>query len=159
MRSDYQGIFLPVALNITNKKILFIGGGKVTSHKLASVIKFSSNITILAPEIAEELRNDGRLKLLSKKYERTDLQDYQLVFACTNNRELNARIKREANSLGILVNVADDQELCDFISPAIYKNDQISISVSSNATDVKLAIRIRNWIKEQFENGEIKKYL
>lgn len=158
MRSDYRGTYLPVSLNITDKKILFVGGGKVASHKLASVIKFTSNITILAPEISEELRNQNRLKLLAKEYEPKDLEDYQLVFACTNNRELNVRIKRGANSLGILVNVADDPELCDFISPAIYKNDQISISVSSNATDVKLAIRIRNWIKEQFKNGEIKKY-
>jgi siroheme synthase-like protein len=159
MKSDYKGTYLPVSLNITNKKILFVGGGKVASHKLASVIKFTSNITILAPEISEELRNDRSLKLLEKEYEPKDLQDYQLVFACTSDRKLNARIKKEANSLGILVNVADDPELCDFISPAIYKNDQISISVSSNATDVKLAIHIRNWIKEQFEHGEIKKYL
>jgi len=45
--------FLPVSLNITDKKILIIGGGKVASHKLAGIKSFSENITVLAPIVHE----------------------------------------------------------------------------------------------------------
>lgn len=157
MKSDYfpNQMFLPVSLNITNKKVLIIGGGKVAAHKLSTLLKFTTNITILAPDITEQIKNDRRLNFIQKKYEKKDLLNFHLVYACTNDRQVNVQIKHDANSLNLLVNVADDPELCDFISPAIYKNENLTISVGSNAKDVKRAISLRDRIKERFENGGI----
>lgn len=146
--------FLPVLINITNKKILIIGGGKVAAHKLSTLLKFKINITILAPVIINEIINDNRLKFMIKSYEKNDLLDFHIIYACTNDRMVNAVIKKDANTLGLLVNVADDPELCDFISPAIYKDKNITVSVGSNAQDVKKAIRIRNRIEILLENGD-----
>jgi len=157
MRYDkvVEQVFLPVLINITDKKILMIGGGKVAAHKLSTLLKFAGNITILAPEIIHEIMNDNRLDFMIKSYEKNDLLNFHIVYACTNNRKVNAVIKKDANDLGLLVNVADDPELCDFISPAIYKDDNITVAVGSNAQDVKKAIRIRNRIELILENDEI----
>ena len=145
-------IFLPVLINITDKKILVIGGGKVAVHKLSTILKFTSNITILAPVIIDEFQKDSRLTLQFKHYEKEDLLNFHIVYACTNDKKVNAAIKKDANSLGLLVNVADDPELCDFVSPAIYKDDNITVAVGSNAQDVKKAIQIRNRIKKILED-------
>jgi len=131
-----------------------IGGGKVAAHKLATLLRFTDNITILAPVITNEIINDKRLKLLIKSYEKPDLAHYQIVYACTNNKEVNATIKKDAHSLGILVNVADDPESCDFVSPAVYKDENITVAVGSNAQDVKKAIEIRNRIAQILENDK-----
>lgn len=145
-------VFLPVLINITTKKILMIGGGKVAAHKLSTLLKFTTNVTILAPVINDEIINDKRLNVNIKSYERNDLSNFNIVYACTNDRKVNAVIKKDANDLGLLVNVADDPELCDFISPAIYKDNNITVAVGSNARDVKKAINIRNRIKILLEN-------
>jgi siroheme synthase-like protein len=157
MKSEHLSseIFLPISINITGKRVLIVGGGKVAAHKLSTLIKFTHDITVLAPDIIHEILNDSRLNCIIKPYEKDDLCDFHLVYACTNNRMVNAEIKKDANNLGLMVNVADDPELCDFISPAIYKQNHITVSVGSNARNVKKAIRIRNWIKEKLENGEI----
>lgn len=140
--------FIPVSLNITGKKILIIGGGKVALHKLTGIKHFSDNITILAPLINDEIITDPSLKFRIKYYERKDLRNYDLIYACTDNEEVNATIKKDASSQGLLVNVADSPELCDFVSPAIYTDGIITVAVSSGARDVKKAIQIRNTIKE-----------
>lgn len=129
-----------------------IGGGKVAAHKLSTLLKFTTNVTILAPVINDEIINDKRLNVNIKSYERNDLSNFNIVYACTNDRKVNAVIKKDANDLGLLVNVADDPELCDFISPAIYKDNNITVAVGSNARDVKKAINIRNRIKILLEN-------
>ena len=118
-------------------------------------MKFTCDITILAPDIIEEIGNDSRLTLRIKQYEKEDLLNFHIVYACTNDKTVNETIKKDANSLGLLVNVADDPELCNFISPAVYKDDYITVAVGSNAQNVKKAIQIRNRIKKILEDDKL----
>ncbi|MBF4212938.1 bifunctional precorrin-2 dehydrogenase/sirohydrochlorin ferrochelatase, partial [Pseudomonas donghuensis] len=55
----------------------------------------------------------------------------------------------------ILTSVCDDPAQCDFISPAIYRNDNLTIAVGSDSRDVKRSIRVRNRIKELIENDTL----
>jgi precorrin-2 dehydrogenase/sirohydrochlorin ferrochelatase len=103
-------------------------------------------------EILLELKS---VKIIKKVYEKRDLSGFTIVYACTNDENLNRRIAEDARELGILVNVCDRKDISDFISPAIYKINNINVAVSSNGEDVKKSIYIRDKIKELFENGDI----
>ena len=63
--------FLPISLNITAKKILFIGGGSVASHKLNVLKQFDADITILSIEFSKEIMQSPYRKV-EKLYEKTD---------------------------------------------------------------------------------------
>jgi len=145
--------FLPISINITNKKIMIIGGGRIASHKIGFLEQFTKNITVVGLEIIDTIKNRG-LTYYEKAYEKSDLQGFFLVYACTNIIELNQKVKQDAEELGILCNVVDNPKLCDFVSPAIYKNGIYTISVGSNAQDVHKAIAIRNKVKELLENDQ-----
>lgn len=147
-------IFLPVSINITGKRILIIGGGKVAAHKMKILSRFTNNITILAPEICNNIHSSG-FNIINKKYHSSNLEGYHLVYVCTDNHLLNKLIKKEAKHLGILVNVADNPELCDFVSPAIYKKGNLTVAVGSNAQNVHQSIAVRNAIQDFLENNSI----
>ncbi len=142
--------FLPISINITDKKILLIGGGRIASHKIGFLEQFTKNISIVALEVIDSIKAKGYLHK-EKLYEKSDLEGAFLVYACTNNVELNQRVKADAESLGILTNVVDNPKLCDFVSPAIFKHNHITVSVGSNAQDVYRSIAVRNKIKELLE--------
>ena len=89
-------MFLPINIRIDDKKILFVGGGKVAMHKIVTVEQYSSALTILAPEIHEELRGKGFMEIC-KEYEEKDLEGFFLIYACTNNLETNRRIKNSSS--------------------------------------------------------------
>lgn len=146
--------YLPIAINITDKKILIIGGGKVGYHKASILNRFTSKATIISPQFHEGFR-DLPFDLIEKKYEPSDLVGAFLVYVCTENETLNAQIKADAEVLGILTSVCDNPPLCDFISPAIYKKDHVTVAVSSNAQDVYQSLDIRNQIQEMEQNGKI----
>jgi Siroheme synthase (precorrin-2 oxidase/ferrochelatase domain) len=68
-KSDLQ--FLPVSLNVTDKKILIIGGGKVATHKGTGIARFVSNVTVIAPEFSPEIKKLP-FTFIEKKYESSD---------------------------------------------------------------------------------------
>lgn len=140
-------IFLPISLNITDKKILIVGGGRIASHKIGFLEQFTKNISVIAIDVIDSIKSKG-YHFKEKTYEKSDLEGAFLVYACTNIIALNQQVKEDAESLGILANVVDNPKLCDFVSPAIYKHNHITVAVGSNAQEVYRSIAVRNKIKQ-----------
>jgi precorrin-2 dehydrogenase / sirohydrochlorin ferrochelatase len=152
--TDKNMMFLPISLNITNKEILIIGGGKVAYHKIKLILPYTSNLRIIAKEVCDEIKALN-LFYTEKAYEKSDLKDSFLVYACTNIIELNQQVHKDAQELKILVNVVDNPPLCDFVSPAIFKKEHMTVAVGSNAQDVYASIKWRDKIKDYLENNPV----
>ena len=75
-----------------------------------------------------------------------------MLYSCTNNETLDRQIASDGKEAGVLVNIHDNPALCQFVSPSIYRDGNISVAVSSNAENVYEAIRLRNQIQEYLEN-------
>lgn len=148
-------MFLPIAINITGKKILIVGGGTVGYHKAAVLNRFTGEATVISPRFHEGFRTLP-FTLIKKEYAKEDLEGISLVYICTENEQLNRQIKRDAAERGVLACVCDNPLLCDFTSPAIFKQGDICIAVSSGARDVRRSIAVRNRIAALVENGELK---
>jgi precorrin-2 dehydrogenase / sirohydrochlorin ferrochelatase len=71
-----------------------------------------------------------------------------MLYSCTNNEVLDLQILLDGKEMGVLVNIHDKPELCQFVSPAIFKKGNITVAVGSNATDVYESIKLRNIIGE-----------
>lgn len=146
--------YLPITIKIVSANILIVGGGKVATHKAQILARFTDKATVVAPEITDELKALP-FQTKEKAFEPSDLDGVQLLFVCTGDHELNHQIKQLATERHILTSVCDDPAQCDFISPAIYRNDNLTIAVGSDSRDVKRSIRVRNRIKELIENDTL----
>lgn len=126
--------YFPVLLNLTDTRCLVIGGGEIAFHKVNSMLKFNADITILAPELnekIEDLISKKKLKHIKGYYSSKYLRDYKIVISATNNRSVNQKVRGDCERRGILLNVVDDPELCDFILPANIQRGNLTISVAS----------------------------
>lgn len=143
--------FLPISIDISDQKILIIGGGQSALKKILILKRSGANIEVVAENIIDEVYASGVVCHL-KKYESSDLNDFLMLYSCTNNETLDKQIAQDAREAGVLVNIHDNPALCQFVSPAIYREGNISVAVSSNAENVYEAIRLRNLIQEYLEN-------
>ena len=143
--------FLPICLNIENARIVVVGGGKAAEQKLKTLLLYTRNIIVCAPEVRRSI-HALPVTLVEKPYEEGILAGARMVYACTDNRDINRKIAADAKRRHILACVADDPEFCDFISAAVYKKDSMSVAVSSNAQDVKRSVEWRNRIAEKFKS-------
>ena len=147
--------FLPVSVNITQKKLLLVGGGEVALHKASILSRFTDRVAVVAPEF-----HAGFAALpferVQKAYEPDDLTGADMVYICTGHEALNREIKDECARRGVPASVCDNPSRCDFISPAVYKDGNVTIAVSSNGQNVRQAIAIRNQIQQLVEQEVIK---
>jgi precorrin-2 dehydrogenase/sirohydrochlorin ferrochelatase len=118
----------PIFLKTNNFRILIVGGGEVAQEKLTFLYKSSPDAKVRT--VADFYRKEtlDLLKgkdatIITKKYDKSDLEGVSMVIAATNFSDVNKQVYHDAKKLGILVNVADTPELCDFYMGGIVKKE------------------------------------
>ena len=145
--------FYPVNLKIHNRLCLVIGGGGVALRKVKGLLEAMARIRIVSPVIDEELRflvDTAKVEWLPRNYAEGDLKGAFLVFAATNNREVQLRIQKEAaKSSTIMLNSADDPAGSDFHVPAYFRRGKMLITISTGGGSPALAKKIREQLEEE----------
>ncbi|WP_417368195.1 precorrin-2 dehydrogenase/sirohydrochlorin ferrochelatase family protein [Flavobacterium beibuense] len=164
----------PIFLKTETARFLVVGGGNVGLEKVETLLRQNPKIhvNLVAIEVLPQLRliidNHTNINLYEKPYEETDLNRADYVIAATNNRDVNRLIKQQANSQNILVNAADQPELCDFYLGSIVNKGDLKIAVSTNGKSPVLARRIREYLEQEIPDdvnviiehlNEIRKHL
>ncbi|MBU1420077.1 MAG: bifunctional precorrin-2 dehydrogenase/sirohydrochlorin ferrochelatase [Proteobacteria bacterium] len=136
----------PVNLAINGQLCLVIGGGSVATRKVASLLSCGAAVRVISPQAKKrigELAEAGLLEWQQRKYRHGDLQGAKLVFAATDDHEIQDRIISEANASGILVNVVTRPEACSFQVPAALRQGELLITVSTGGGSPAMATRIK----------------
>ena len=150
--------YFPLFLDLSDKDILFVGGGAIASRRIHVLQLFADRITIVAPEADGsilELMESGDVSWIMREFEEEDLEGRDIVFAATNDKELNAAIAEECRRRGITVNVSSDKELCDFYFPGIVMQGETIVGVSASGKDHKIARRVRERIQKVLTEEDV----
>ena len=153
--------YFPVNLDIKDRTCLVVGGGRVGRRKIISLLECGARVRVVSEELLPELEDmveNGRVELLGRKYRKEYLEGVSLVFAATDDVEVNTHVSRDAAEKGLWVNVADAPELCSFILPANVTRGDLSISVSTSGRSPALAARVRRDLEKQF-GSEYERFL
>ncbi len=139
--------FLPIFLNIRNQPGLVVGGGIIAARKVELLLRAQALVTVIAPQLTEqltELANTGRITHQANNFELTDLHQYRVVIAATNDKVVNEQVSKLAQTQGIPVNVVDQPQLCTFIMPSIIDRSPIQVAVSTGGASPVLARLLRS---------------
>lgn len=153
--------YYPIFIDLENKPVLVIGGGAVACRKVQTLLTYGALVRIISPYIIDELKCliDGKnCRWISKEYSEGDILDAVLVFSCTDQEEINARVAQDAGKLNRPVNVVDDPDKCSFIVPSILTRGDLSIAVSTGGSSPLAARLIRQELEEIY-GDEMKDYL
>ncbi|MEL7185184.1 MAG: siroheme synthase CysG [Pseudomonadota bacterium] len=142
--------YLPVFMDMREKRALIVGGGLVASRKAALVAKSGPAMTVVSPEISDAMRVEveaGNFRWIEREFRDEDVAGSSLVIAATDKHAVNQSVYAAASSRGIPVNVADEPELCSFILPAIVDRSPLVVAVSTGGNSPVLA----RWTKALFD--------
>ena len=144
--------FFPIALNLTNKKILIVGAGKVAFVKVNKLLDFTNNITVISKDINEKIKSLDVQKI-EKEYEKGDIKGFDIVIVCTNNIKIQEEIYNESRDEKVLFSCADILELCDFTFSSILKKDDLLISISTSGTSPSFGKELKNYLDKIIPNS------
>jgi len=138
--------YLPVFLQLRDRPVLVVGGGRVAARKVELLRRTGAKITVVAPELADELRalaTQGELQYVNTVFSPEHVTGTAAVVAATGVPEVNAAVSAAAREQNIPVNAVDDPAVSTFIFPAIVDRSPILIAISSGGQAPVLARRIR----------------
>lgn len=96
-----QKKYFPIFIDISEKKIVVIGGGVIATRRVKTLLEFASDITVMAPEVTEELKQmitEGKVVWIQKEY-RIFNEDDDIVTDISKYREVEAILKDSLYSL------------------------------------------------------------
>lgn len=144
-------VHLPVTLNLSGRRVLFVGGGQAAVSKLKALDPFRPNLTLVAPIISPEVvslvASWPEVALVRREFLPEDLEGMTLAWIFTDNLEVNRQAATLARSRGVLVNVAGDPDR-DFTNPACAVLDDVILAVSSGGRDIAKAVTWRDRFRE-----------
>lgn len=145
----------PVNLELDGVACLVVGGGPVAARKAEGLLHCGAHVTVVAPAVAPELRDDPRIKWHQREYRRGEAASYRLVITATGVPAVDEQVFNDARATGIPVNAADDPSHCTFTLPAVARRGDLQITVSTNGRSPAFASWLRAQIERQLSPGTI----
>ena len=142
--------YLPVFLQLRSARAIVVGGGRVAARKVHLLARAGARVTVVAPELHEDLRNAvalGELTHLAGIFTPAHLDGAVIAIAATGSKDVNTAVSEAARERNVPVNVVDDASLSTFIFPAIIDRSPVIVAVSSAGHAPVLA----RWVREQIE--------
>jgi len=138
--------FYPVALNLTHRRCLVVGGGAEALAKARGLLEAGAEVHVVSPSPAPELAalsEEPRLTLSLRPYQAADLAGVILAFGCDDDPAVNEALAEDARRSGVLLNVVDQPALCDFIMPAVLRQGSLTVAITTDGKSPALASRLK----------------
>ncbi|WP_432724830.1 precorrin-2 dehydrogenase/sirohydrochlorin ferrochelatase family protein [Staphylococcus equorum] len=150
----------PIQLNLSDKRVVVIGAGKVAYRKVQQLIKEDiQSLVIVSKKFLPEFFEIEypKMKLFTKCYDSEDIKHADIIFAATDDEDVNHLIKQDAKHYQ-LVNHIGDKAQSDFYNMCEIKYKDISIHFRSNGTNrsgvKQLSKVVQAFLNEEYEEED-----
>ncbi|MBW2265799.1 MAG: bifunctional precorrin-2 dehydrogenase/sirohydrochlorin ferrochelatase [Deltaproteobacteria bacterium] len=145
--------YYPVNLDIKNRHCLVVGGGHVGERKVKTLLECGAKVSVVSPQVTQyikDLASRALVELKTRNYRTSDLEGKFLVIGTTEDQVINQRLSEDAFNCGTLCNIADQPAACTFVLPAIVRQGDLTIAISTSNKSPAMAKRIRKKLENEF---------
>ncbi len=145
-----EPFYLPLHFNLTGRKCLFVGGGKVNERRILSVLPSGARVVVVSPSLTSTLQDlvaGDKIEWHSRTFLPGDLDGAFLVFVAIDGDP--SSIVELARERGIPLNLASSGGDGDFIVPSVVREGDILISLSTSGRSPSFTKRLARWLREE----------
>jgi len=140
----------PIVLDLAGRRAVVVGGGRVALRKARALAEAGARVSAVAPDFLPEFAEAAGVERIEAAYAAEHLEGAALVIAATDEEAVNRRVAEDARAAGVLVNVVDVPEQCDFIVPAQVRRGDLVVAVTTGGAAPSLARRLRQRLEAEF---------
>ena len=127
--------YLPIFLDLRGRKGLVVGGGDTAARKASLMLNAGAWVHAVSTEPLSaafgELAGSDRLIHIQAEFQAAHLDGVDVVFAASEDADLDRRVHDAARARHLPVNVVDKPDICSFIMPSIIDRSPVMVAVSS----------------------------
>ncbi len=138
--------FLPIFLDITGKKVVVDGGTTVAARRVERALLAGAEVHVFDPDLSDEfapLLAHENLTHHKRAINTTDINGAVIAYGAAEDDARDATVYQGAKQAGVLANVADVSEYCDFITPSVVDRSPLVIAISSGGAAPVIARILR----------------
>ena len=128
--------YFPLFVDLEGRQVLVVGGGKIAMRRVRTLLEFGCEITVVSPEVCEELREKVLWK--KKRYDETDLESLGNVGEASRFIFVLAAAAPEVN----------EKIVCDCRKKKIAKDGDTVVGITSGGGDHRLAAKISAAVRQ-----------
>ncbi|MCP4316736.1 MAG: uroporphyrinogen-III C-methyltransferase [Hyphomicrobiales bacterium] len=148
--------FLPIFLDVRGKKIVVDGGTPVAARRVERALAADAIVHICDSNLCDEfepLLTHKNLVHHKRPFGKKDAEDTVVLYGASEDEGRDHALFLAARQEEILVNIADVNEYCDFITPSVVERKPLVIAISSGGTAPVIARILRARIESLLPPG------
>jgi len=129
--------YLPIFLDIRGRKVVVDGGTTVAARRVERALLAGADVHVFDPELSDEfatLLTHDNLTHHKRAVTKEDITGAVVAYGASEVEARDAILHQGAKDAGVLANVADVSEYCDFITPSVVDRSPLVIAISSGGT-------------------------
>lgn len=138
--------YLPVFFDIRGRKVLVDGGDTIAARRVERALAAGGEVAAFDPEPSLELlelSGQPGLMIHSRLPAQGDVIGCAVVYGTSENQARDTRLYDWSRAANALCNIADQTDLCDFITPSIVDRSPIVIAISTGGAAPVIARILR----------------
>jgi len=142
----------PIFVALEGRRVVLSGGGEAALAKLRLLLKTEARLTVFAPAPSSEImawEAAGRLTLQRRRMQPGDALCAALFYAADEDSTEDTRTAALARADGALVNIVDNLEDSQFITPAIVDRDPVTVAIGTEGAAPVLARAVKADLEER----------
>ena len=141
----------PIFLDLNNRPVIVAGAGSCAIAKLRLLLKTDAQIHVFGPHPKPQVLHwaqSGLLTYYDRPANEGDMQSAALVYGATENAGEDKRVTDLGRKAGALVNIVDNLEASQFITPAIVDRSPVTVAIGTEGAAPVLARKIKQQLEE-----------
>lgn len=142
----------PLMLRLEGRTCVIVGGGTIATHKIQSLLDTNAVVIVISQTLHPTLLTlaaDHKITVQQIAYTTglLDLLHPLLVFAATDNPDLNQQIAADAHKVGALVDVVNDHAGRDFMNMATVQRGSVTVAISTGGASPALSAHLQREVE------------
>jgi uroporphyrin-III C-methyltransferase/precorrin-2 dehydrogenase/sirohydrochlorin ferrochelatase len=142
----------PIFLDLSGRRVVVSGAGECAVSKLRLLLKTEAAIAVYGEGPVSQIRQwaaEGRIALVERPVGRGDAAAAALFYCANDDAAEDARAAGIGHETGALVNVVDNLDDSQFITPAIVDRDPVTVAIGTEGAAPVLARKIKADLEER----------
>ena len=155
MKDQREQQIYPVGLLSEGRPCLVVGGGRIATRKVHSLLEARARVTVISPELHPDLTDLVAQECITyhpRSFIVDDVDDAFLVFAATDDPVINRSIIEACQARGVYVCSIDKSWTeGDFVTPASFRKGGLTVSVSTGGKSCRRSKLVKESLARHVE--------
>jgi precorrin-2 dehydrogenase/sirohydrochlorin ferrochelatase len=137
--------FFPMFLRLAGRIVVVVGGGEMAVRTVDALLRCEAEVRVISPALSPafaRFRGVPNLMLMRRRLQGGDLEDALLALAVDEDPAVNLDVARQGLEWNVLVSVADELAISDFIVPSFVHRGGLTLALHAGMLNASLASRI-----------------